>query len=117
MAERGRGLPVGLIVAAPPVVAALYFGLWLLMAGVGHWGASDVLTPPFEWFDEAVFEPLYKMVGVERLDFWSHGMATFLLVFGLVWVGSFFVAGLLLGALAALVNAVVLGGGGDGRKG
>ena len=114
MAEQRRALPVGLIIAAPPVLAALYLATVVALRLAGM---SDPVAKPLDWFDEIVFTPLHRMFGIERFDSLGPSLGTFLLVFGSVWVGFFFVVGLVLGALAGLANVIVHRGGTGGKEG
>ena len=110
--KRGR-LPVGLLIATPPVLAGLYFAsLWLpyMLAG---WMPPDVLVQPIVWFSDTVLVPLAEMVGWEpdNVDGWA-----FAGIFCAAWSAAFLPVGLLLGGLAALVNLLWSSGGRGDRE-
>lgn len=114
MVEKRRGLPVGLLIAAPPMLAALYFAsLWLPYKLAG-WVPPDVLGRPIVWFAYTVLAPLAEMVGWAPYDVDGWGFAG---VVCAAWSAAFLPVGLLLGGLAALVNAFLPRRGGNGQKG
>ena len=117
MAEERRGLPVGLIIAAPPVLAALYLGLYMLADLVLDWPVPAVLEVPLEWFVEVPVDFVLKAWGSSWDALPSVSVAHGVLIFSALWLGSFLLVGLLLGALAALVNEIVARGGTGAQEG
>ena len=115
MVEKRRGLPVGLLIAAPPMLAGLYFAsLWLPYKLAG-WVSPDVLVRPIVWFADTVLGPLAEMVGwrpYNNVDGWA-----FAGIFCAAWSAAFLPVGLVLGGLAALANAIVFRGGASAEEG
>jgi len=114
VAEGRRGLPVGVLIAAPPVLAALYFAaLWLPYKLVG-WSAPVILLVPVAWFLEAVLEPVVDTLGWDLDAYDATGWA-FAGILCLAWSAAFLPVGLLLAGVAALVNPLWSSGGSDGK--
>ncbi len=109
MVEKRRGLPVGLLIAAPPLLAGLYLGGALLLEEVLPGGLPDPVEAPLEWFfGEAVLEPSLEAVGLStnpsdytELQKWVILLTT--------WLGFFLLVGVVLGGMAALANLLVFG--------
>jgi len=115
MAEKRGGLPVGLLVATPPMLAGIYLGAVLLMDSVLPIALPDVLEAPLRWFELAVYDPLLDVVGLPDLSgvtLWKR-----MLVDVTIYFGFFLLVGLVLGGIAALVNLLVFRGGTGGEKG
>ena len=116
MAERRRGLPVGVLIAAPPVLAALYFAaLWLPFKLVG-WSAPVPLLAPLVWLCDGVLQPVADTLGWDLDAYDATGWA-FAGILGLAWSAAFLPVGLLLAGVAALVNLLWSSGGSDGKGG
>lgn len=115
MVEKRRGLPVGLLIAAPPLLAGLYFAsLWLPYKLAG-WVPPNVLVQPIVWFADTVLAPLLDMVGWAPYPYHVDGWA-FAGIFCAAWSAAFLPVGLLLGGLAALVNLLWSSGGRGDRE-
>lgn len=107
--KRGR-LPVGLLIAAPPIVAALYFASLWLPYKLTNWHPPVILLVPVAWFFEAVLEPVVDTLGWDLHAYDVDGWA-FAGILCLAWSVAFLSVGLLLGGLAALVNLFWRSGG------
>lgn len=116
MVEKRRGLPVGLLIAAPPMLAALYFASLWLPYKLANWHPPVILFIPFAWFFQAVLEPVVDTLGwdLHAYDVDGWGFAG---VVCAAWSAAFLPVGLLLGGLAAVVNAFLPRRGGNGQKG
>ncbi len=116
MVEKRRGLPVGLLIAAPPVLAALYFACLWLPYKLAGWHPPVILFIPFAWFFGAVLEPVVDTLGWDLHAYDVDGWA-FAGVACAAWSAAFLPVGLILGGLAALVNAIAFRGGASAEEG
>ena len=114
MAEKRGGLPIGVLIAAPPVLAALYFAALWLPFKLANWTAPDILLAPLAWFCDDVLQPVADALGWD-LDAYADNGWALAGILCLAWSAAFLPVGLLLAGAEALGNLLWSSGGSDGK--